>query len=249
MELVVHYRPNQDCSPDVLKIAKRLLEDFPQRTPPRFIPLFPNNLQSLPVKPQKCPPTISNEEAKRIEKYLVEIEFKAKAQNYDCTEDLLEFSANLQRVGPLTQVAAAEFLPEIPSLHCGVTNEESKSERSWSIAGYSRIRGPSTLAVSQRLQTIKEKLQLHSFQRAKWVIDQSNCSTQQLEEIWAKLNSVVKHGHLPGCNAKMHRQLGQIWIFCDIVCCEYVGNLIKQILNLSGKINLLVHRHGLIYNL
>ncbi|XP_072353027.1 trafficking protein particle complex subunit 13 isoform X10 [Scyliorhinus torazame] len=232
MELVVHYRPNQDCSADVLKIAKRLLEDFPQRTSQRFMPLVPNNLQSLPVKPQKCPPTISNEEAKRIEKYLVELAFKTETQNYDCTEDLLEFSANLQRVGPLTWVATAELLPKMTHLCCEVTNEDYKSERSWSIAGYSRIKGPSTLAISQRLQMIKEKLQLHSFQRAKWVIDQPNCSARHLDEIWAKLNSVIKHGDLPGCNAKIHRHLGQIWVFCDIVCCEYVGHLIKQILNL-----------------
>ncbi|XP_041046153.1 trafficking protein particle complex subunit 13 isoform X6 [Carcharodon carcharias] len=232
MELMIHYRPNQDC-PEVLKIAKRLLEDFPQRTSPGFIPWFPNNMQSLPVKPEKCPPTISNEEAKRIEKYLVDIEFKTEAQNYDCTEDLLEFSANLLWDGPLTRVAAVEFLPEMAHLCCGVTDKEYKSERSWSIAGYSRIRGPSTLAVSQRLQILKEKLQLHSFQRAKWVIDQSNCSTRQLEEIWVKLSSIIKHGDLPGCNAKIHRHLGQIWVFCDLVCCEYVGNLIKQILNLT----------------
>ncbi|XP_038646980.1 shieldin complex subunit 3 [Scyliorhinus canicula] len=249
MELVVHYRPNQDCSADVLKIAKRLLEDFPQRTSQRFMPLVPNNLQSLPVKPQKCPPTISDEEAKRIEKYLVELAFKTETQNYDCTEDLLEFSANLQRVGPLTWVATAELLPEMTSLCCEATNEDYKSERSWSIAGCSRIKGPSTLAISQRLQMIKENLQLHSFQRAKWVIDQPNCSARHLEEIWAKLNSIIKHGDLPGCNAKIHRHLGQIWVFCDIVCCEYVGNLIKQILNLVGKISLFVHRHGLIYKL
>ncbi|XP_067890390.1 trafficking protein particle complex subunit 13 isoform X6 [Heterodontus francisci] len=233
MELVVHYRPNQDCSPEVLKIAERLIEDFPQRISPRFMPWFPNNLQSTPVKPEKCPPTISDEEAKRIEKYLVEREFKAEVQYYDCTEGLLEFSANLQRDGPLTRVAAVKFLPETTRLQCGITNEEYKSERSWSIAGYSRIRGPSTLEVSQGLQIIKEKLQLHSFQRAKWVIDQSNCSSQQLEETWAKLSSIIKHGDLPGCNAKIHRHLGQIWIFCDLVCCEYVGKLIKQILNLT----------------
>ncbi|XP_048459435.1 shieldin complex subunit 3 [Rhincodon typus] len=248
MELVVHYRPNQDFSSEVLKITEKLLEDFPRKSSPRFIPWFSDDIKSLPIKPKKRPPSISNEEAQRIEKYLVEVEFKAETQNYDCTEDLLEFSANLQ-MDHLAEVAAAEFVPGMTDLLCGVTNEEYKSERSWSITGYSRTKGLNILTVSQRLQIIKEKLQLHSFQRAKWVIDQSNFSAEQLEEIWAKLSSVIKHGDLPGCNAKIHRHLGEIWVFCDLMCCEYVGYFIKQILNLTGKISLLVHRHGLIYNL
>ncbi|XP_043545633.1 shieldin complex subunit 3 [Chiloscyllium plagiosum] len=249
MEVVVHYRPKHDCSSEVLKIAGKLLEDLPQKISQRFIPWFPNHMKSLPMKPQKCPPTISYEEAQRIKKYLVDVEFKAERQNYDCTEDLLEFSVNLQMKDHLNQVAAAEFVPEMTDLLCGDTNEEYKSERSWSVTRYSRMKGSNILAVSRRLQIIKEKFQLHSFQRAKWVIDQSNCSAQQLEEIWAKLSSVIKHGDLPGCNAKIHRHLGQIWVFCDLMCCEYVGNFIKQVLNLAGNISLLVHRHGLIYNL
>ncbi|XP_051888608.1 shieldin complex subunit 3 [Pristis pectinata] len=247
MELVVHYRPNQDCS-ELSEIAERLLEDFPQRTLPRFTPWFPNNLRSLPLKPQKSPPIISKEEAKKIEKHLVEREFKAEAQNYDCTDSLLEFSTNLQRESPVIQVAAVEFLSEIGS-RCGITTNECKSERSWSIATHSRQRRNNTSTVSQRFQIIKEKFQLHSFQRAKWVIDQSNCSSWKLEEVWAKLSSVIKYGDLPGCNAKIHAHLGQIWIFCDLLCCEYVGNLIKQVLNLTGKISLLVRGHGIIYKL
>ncbi|XP_069780619.1 shieldin complex subunit 3 [Narcine bancroftii] len=247
MELVVHYRPNQDCS-ELSKIVERLLEDFPQRRMPTITPWPPNKLQNLPLKPQKSPPIISKEEAKKLEKYLVERELKAETQNYNCTDSLLEFSTNLQRHNPVIQVTAVEFLSEI-GLPCGITTKEYRSERSWSIAMHSRQRRNHTFTVSQKFQAIKEKLHLHSFQRAKWVVDQSNCSSWKLEEVWAKLNNVMKYGDLPGCNAKIHAQFGQIWIFCDVLCCEYVGNLIKQELNLVGKINLLVREHGVVYQL
>ncbi|XP_072108719.1 shieldin complex subunit 3 [Mobula birostris] len=244
MELVVHYRTNQDCS-ELSQIAERLLEDFPQRSLPRFTPWFPNNLQSLPLKPQKRPPIVSKEETKINDKYLVEREFKAKAPNYDCMDSLLEFSTNLQRETPVIEVAAVEFFSGIGS-QCGITTNEY---RSWSIATHSRQWRKNTSTISQNFQIIKEKYQLHSFQRVKWVIDQSNCGSQKLQEVWVKLGSVIKYGQLPGCNAKIHVHHGQIWIFCDLLCCEYVGNLIKQVLNLTGKINLLVRGHGIIYKL
>lgn len=247
MELVVHYKPNQDYS-ELSKIAERLLEDFPQRTLSRFTPWFPNNMQSLQLKPQKSPPIISNEEAKNIEKYLVEREFIAEVPNYDCTNSLLEFSTNLLRNSSVNKMAAVEFLSETGS-RCGITTKDYKSERSWSIATNSKQWRNKTSTESRSLQIIKEKFQLHSFQRAKWIIDQSNCSSQKLEEIWAKLSSIIKYGDLPSCNAKMHAHFGEIWIFCDVQCCEYVGNLIKQALNLTGKLSLFVRGHGSIYKL
>eukprot|EP00062_Callorhinchus_milii_P007746 gi/632949698/ref/XP_007890307.1/ PREDICTED: uncharacterized protein LOC103177788 [Callorhinchus milii] len=248
MELVVHYRSNRECGPEVLKVAQRALEDFPKRPLTRFTPWFSNDLQNLPLKPKNHPPIISNEETRRIENYLAALEPKEQVQSYDCTEHLQEFFANLQKVGTVTQEADAEFFTETGLQH-GATDWQSKSQRSWSITKCSRTEKSNTFTVSKALQMIQAKLQLHSFQRTKWVIDQSNCSNRKLEEHWAVLTNLLKYGNLPGCNAKIHRDLGQIWIFCDFQCCEHVGNQIKQTLNLTGKINLLVHRHGVIYKL
>lgn len=99
------------------------------------------------------------------------------------------------------------------------------------------------------MQDILEALNLHSLYRSRWTIEHNVCKIQTLQEIWAKFNHLIIHNELLSCNAIIKRHLGQIWVFCDVNYCEYVGNVLKKRLALKGKIKLFMHIHSVIFSM
>lgn len=91
---------------------------------------------------------------------------------------------------------------------------------------------------------------LHLRQRAKWVIRQHNCgAARDIEQVWRALSRSVWSSRLPTCNANIQRERAEIWVFCDVVHCEQVGRLLKDELQLSGRIGLSVRRLGNIFSM
>ncbi|XP_038257222.1 shieldin complex subunit 3 [Dermochelys coriacea] len=248
MEVVLHYRPFQNDLTKLQKLVEEILKEFPVQQLPRFVPWFPNDSHKLPLKPKRQPPIISGEKAEEV-KQLVAASEPFIGQHYDCTVDLLEFQSNLKTGQSLIQAQTVHAQIHSSNLEVQPANEKPKLRRSWSISVPSPKLKEKILPLSRELQSNLERLKLHAFYRAKWTIEQSICNNQTLEDIWIKLNTMIKHNELPTCNATIQRCVDQIWVFCDILYSEYVGNLLRERLNLTGRMNLLVHKYGIIFSL
>ncbi|XP_065595907.1 shieldin complex subunit 3 [Cyrtonyx montezumae] len=249
MEVVLHYRPHQRDLTELQKFAEAAVKEFPIRQLPRFTPWFPNDLYRLPLKPKKQPPVISSEEAEELKQLSTPSECIVGSPNYDCTKSLLEFQSNVNHGQTLIHTQNGQRQINLENQGETAPNEKQKLKRSWSVSLCSPKLKEKILPLSQELQYNLERLKLHAFYRAKWTIEQSNCNDQNLEDIWIKLNRLIKHNELPSCNATIQRSLGQIWIFCDILYCEYVRNILREKLSLTDKMNLLVHKFGVIFSL
>ncbi|NXC38034.1 SHLD3 protein, partial [Penelope pileata] len=248
-EVVLHYRPHQRDLTELQKFAEAAVKEFPVRQLPGFTPWFPNDLYRLPLKPKKQPPVISSEEAEELKQLSTPSECNVDSSNYDCTKNLLEFQSNVNR--GQTLIRAQNVHRQINSEIHGEPPSDGKPKlkRSWSVSLCSPKLKEKILPLSQELQSNLERLKLHAFYRAKWTIEQSTCNNQNLEDIWVKLNRLIKKNELPSCNATIQRSVGQIWIFCDILYCEYVRNILREKLSLTDKMNLLVHKFGIIFSL
>lgn len=248
-EVILHYRPYESDSTQLLKIAKKIIQDFPTRPLSRFIPWFPHDGSKCTLKPKRSPPVISEEAAEDVKQYSAIAEHDVKSQSYDCTVDLLEFQPNLRKKHLIQSYTLNE------QTNSGNVNKQSEKgrqhrKRSWSVSLPSHNYTENIFPLSEKLQDSLKALNLHSLYRARWTIEHTICnSSQTLEDIWAKLNQIIRHNELPSCNATIQRHLGQIWVFCDIKYCEYVGNLLKGRLALTGKINLFVHKYGVIFSM
>ncbi|XP_075788508.1 shieldin complex subunit 3 [Pelodiscus sinensis] len=249
MEVVLHYRPFQNDLTKLKKRAEETLKEFPIRQLPRFLPWFPNDSRKLPLKPKRQPPVISHEKAEEVKQLVNASEPFIGSRYYDCTVDLLEFQSNLKTGQSLIEVQMVRAQIYSSNLEIQSANEKPKLRRSWSISVPNPALKEKILPLSRELQSNLERLKLHAFYRAKWTIEQSICSNQTLEDIWIKLNTMIKHNELPSCNATIQRCLAQIWVFCDILYSEYVGNLLRERLNLTGRMNLFVHKYGIIFSL
>ncbi|XP_066567645.1 shieldin complex subunit 3 [Amia ocellicauda] len=246
MDVVLHYKNQQGPLQDLIAVAEKALEDFPCAPLPRFTPWYPTD-STLPLTPRKRPPVILPEEAERIEGGLCSSQPLVASQGYDCTVGLLEFC---------TRPGRARTLQRASSLQAGPTRcQDSASEggrgfrRSWSVSVPGRMLGQEIHPLSGPLRGVVEGLGLHSLQRAKWVIEESNCSRVRLEHTWEALSRAMRRCMLPSCHANIQRDTGQIWVFCDIVYCEYIGHFLKEQLRLVGAINLVVHKHGTIFSM
>ncbi|XP_045421575.1 shieldin complex subunit 3 [Lemur catta] len=247
-EVILHYRPHESDPTQLPKIAEKAIQDFPTRPLSRFIPWFPHDGSKLPLKPNKSPPVISGEAAEDVKQYLTLSEHDVKSQSYDCTVHLLEFQPSLKKQRLIWSHTVNE--------HTNSGNLDKQSEkgkqhnrRSWSVSLPSSTGTENVFPLSKKLQDSLKALNLHSLCRARWTIEHTICNNQTLEDIWAKLNQIIRHKELPSCNATIQRHLGQIWVFCDVKYCEYVGNLLKGRLALTGKINLFVHKYGVIFSM
>ncbi|XP_059581118.1 shieldin complex subunit 3 [Alligator mississippiensis] len=249
MEIVLHYRPGHSDQTALRKIAEEAVKEFPVRQLPRFIPWFPDDLCELPLKPKRKPPVISGEEAEEIKQHLGASEPFIHSLCYDCVADLQEFHPNLKTGQTLTQAQTTNghFGSDNPEKESA--NEKQKLRRSWSVSVPRSKHKEKILPLSRELQNNLKRLKIHAFHRAKWSIEHSICNNQTLEDIWIKLNKMIKHNELPSCNATIQRAVGQIWVFCDILYSEYVGNILRERLKLTGKMNLLVHKYGSIFSL
>ncbi|XP_044628460.1 shieldin complex subunit 3 [Equus asinus] len=248
-EVIFHYRPYESDPTQLPKIAEKAIQDFPTRPLSRFIPWFLHDGSKLPLKPKKSPPVISKEAAEDVKQYLTISERDVKSQSYDCTVDLLEFQPDLKKKKHLIR---SHTLDE--QTNSGSLDEQSEKgkwfrKRSWSVSLPSSNSTENIFPLSKKLQESLKALNLHSLYRARWTIEHTVCKSQSLEDIWAKLNRIIRHNELPSCNATIQRHLGQIWVFCDVMYCEYVGNLLKGRLALTGKIDLFVHKYGVIFSM
>lgn len=248
-EVILHYRPYESDPTKLIKSAEKAIQDFATRPLLRFIPWFPYDGPKLPLKPKRSPPVISEEAAEDVKQYLTNSEHDVKSQSYDCTVALLEFQPNLKEKKHL--IHSHTLNEQTTSGNLDKQSEKGKwhKKRSWSVSLPSRNCTENMFPLSKKLQESLKALNLHSFYRARWTIEHTICNNQTLEDIWVKLNQLIRHNELPSCNATIQRHLGQIWVFCDIMYCEYVGNLLKGRLALTGKINLLVHKHGVIFSM
>ncbi|XP_006871046.1 PREDICTED: uncharacterized protein LOC102822760 [Chrysochloris asiatica] len=242
-EVILHYRPYESDPTQLPKIIEKVIQDFPARRLSRFIPWFPHaGSNKLALKPKRAPPLISEEAAEDVKQHLTILEYDVKSQSYDCTIDLLEFQPNLKIKKHLVR---SHTLDE----QANSGKERQDLKRSWSVSIPNKNCTEKIFPLSKKLQNSLKALNLHSFYRARWTIEQTVCDNQTLEDIWSKLNRIIKHNELPSCNATIQRHLGQIWVFCDIMYCEYVGNLLKERLSLTGKMNLFVHKCGVIFSM
>ncbi|XP_068783617.1 shieldin complex subunit 3 [Struthio camelus] len=248
MEVVLHYRPHQRDLIKLQKFAEAAVKEFPIRQLPRFTPWFPNDLNRLPLKPKRQPPIISSEEAEELKQLSAASEYITGFPDYDCTKNLLEFQSNLSHGQTSVQARTVHRPINLENREEPPSNGKQKLKRSWSVSLPSAKIKEKSLPLSQELQNNLERLKLDVFCRAKWTIEQSVCNNQTLEDIWIKLNRLIKHNELPSCNATIQRSVGQIWIFCDILYCEYVRNVLRERLSLTDKMNLLVHKFGIIFS-
>ncbi|KAM9103822.1 shieldin complex subunit 3 isoform 1-T2 [Megaptera novaeangliae] len=248
-EVILHYRPYESETTQLPKIAEKAIQDFPTCPLSRFIPWFPHDGSRLPLKPKRLPPVISEEATEDVRQYLTISEHDIKLQSYDCTVDLLEFQPNLKKKKHLIQSHTLNEQTNSGSLDKQSEIGKRHEKRSWSVSLPSSNRTENIFPLSEKLQDSLKALNLHSFYRARWTIEHTICNNQTLEDIWAKLNRIIRCNELPSCNATIQRHLGQIWVFCDVMYCEYVGNLLKGRLALTGKINLFVHKYGVIFSM
>ncbi|XP_036383573.1 shieldin complex subunit 3 [Megalops cyprinoides] len=246
MDVLLHYRVNEGNLDELVDIAERALEDFPHRVLPLFTPWFPSGSEtSLPFKPRKSPPVVSAEDLKRIQFYLWCSERSSRGGGE--AEDLREFStADLRRSLP-RQRANSEFADA--THHDEAAATERRPRRSWSVVSLGGVLTENIRPFSGQFQMVVERLGLHSLQRAKWIIGEFNCVASDLEHVWTVLIQAMRQSKLPTCNANIQRQLAQIWVFCDVLYCEYVGHFLKQEFQLSGQISLTVHKQGTIFSL
>ncbi|NWV41193.1 SHLD3 protein, partial [Grantiella picta] len=249
MEVVLHYRPHQRDLIKLQKFAEAAVKEFPIRQLPRFAPWFPNGIHSLPLKPKKQAPVISCEEVEELKQLTTPSEYVTGSPDYDSTKSLLEFHASMKHGPTLIQAQAVHRPINLDYQGEQPPNGKQKLKRSWSASLPSTKLKEKIRPLSQELQNNLERLKLHAFYRAKWTIEQSVCNNQNLEDIWIKLNQLIKKNELPSCNATIQRSMGQIWIFCDILYCEYVRNILREQLSLTDKMDLFVHKYGIIFSL
>ncbi|XP_058587210.1 shieldin complex subunit 3 [Neofelis nebulosa] len=248
-EVILHYRPYENDPTQLSKIAEKALQDFPTRPLSRFIPWFSHDGSKLPLKPKRSPPVISEEAPEDVKLYLTISEHDVKSQSYDCTIDLLEFQPNLKKEKHLIQSHTLNEQTNSGNLDKQSEKGRQHKKRFWSVSLPNSNCTENIFPLSKKLQDSLKALNLHSLYRARWTIEHTICNNQTLEDIWAKLNQIIRHNELPSCNATIQRHLDQIWVFCDIMYCEYVGNLLKGRLALTGKMNLCVRKYGVIFSM
>ncbi|KAG8598748.1 hypothetical protein GDO81_002724 [Engystomops pustulosus] len=242
MEVILHCRPTQVNSEDLQKIAAGSLEEFPLRRLPKFVPWFPYSLRTFTLKPQKRPPFIEVDLSSKVHHDSFDPINVEPHICHDPTADLLEFKANT-RGDDSRKVSYTEQ----DKVACEAPNIKKNTHvRSWSVCTRRSGIRDSIVPPSPELKCILERLELNLYHRGRWTILPNVCGDLSLEEVWDKLSRLTRHGDLPSCNATLQRDLGEIWIFCDLRYSEYVGELLRLKLKLSGKIDLLVHKHGVI---
>ncbi|XP_076859635.1 shieldin complex subunit 3 [Brachyhypopomus gauderio] len=231
MDVFLHYKHDQDKLNDLVFLTERTLQDFPCGVLKVFTPWFPSGAHSsLPLKPKKAPPVISS-------KQLRDSEFLHQSPDFDSSTRHRAGEETFQQDDKRTFVrSSGEDVPK-------------RCRRSWSVFSHKTKTTAATRSFSRQFHKTIQTFGLHWHQRAKWIICEVNCVPRSIEEIWWKLDHAIKHSRLPTCNANFQRNMVQIWVYCDIFYCEYVGHFLRQKLHLAGEIVLAVHKLGNIFKL
>ncbi|XP_037337780.2 shieldin complex subunit 3 isoform X1 [Pungitius pungitius] len=219
-DVVLHYRPGSVAGlSGLLERAERLLESFPCRTPPVFTPWSPVAAdRHLPIRPAKPPPVITGPPHRLPP----------------------EGRRHLPREPEVPRLAAEGHHDGRPAL-------QAPLKRSWSVFTQSRVLQDESL--SKEFRGVVAAFKLHLHQRAKWVIGRHNCGGGgDIEQVWRTLNQHARSSRLSMCNANIRRERAEIWVFCDVVRSEEVGRFLKEELQLSGRIELCVHRRGNVFS-
>ncbi|XP_056320198.1 shieldin complex subunit 3 [Danio aesculapii] len=148
---------------------------------------------------------------------------------------------------PIRPHRPAPLIPHEEPLRQGETQsrsraEEQKFQRTWCVIQDRNAPLQTTQSFSRLFRMTIEKHKLHLRQRVRWALSERNCAG--LEDLWVGINRAVRHSRMPTCNANFQRALAQIWLYCDVLYCEYIGNFLKQEFQLSGQITLSVHKLG-----
>uniref|UniRef100_A0AAY5EVE7 Uncharacterized protein n=1 Tax=Electrophorus electricus TaxID=8005 RepID=A0AAY5EVE7_ELEEL len=226
---------------DWVFLTERTLEDFPCRVLPVFTPWYPSGADLyLPLKPKNAPPVISSTPLKDSGYFQQGAEFDfSKRDCADEKETLTKDKRTLVRsLGDIFGDGRVQF-KDVPK----------KCKRSWSVFSHKMKITERTQSFSRQFHKIIQRYGLHWHQRAKWIIFEVNCAPRSIEEIWSRLDHAIKHSRLPTCNANFQRNLVQIWVYCDIFYCEYIGHFLRQKFHLSGEITLAVHKLGDVFKL
>lgn len=127
---------------------------------------------------------------------------------------------------------------------------DSPIKRSWSVFAQRGALLQSSQSLSKQFHHMVSIHRLHLRQRVKWVIGQHNCgAARDIEQVWQAMSRSVRSSKLPTCNANIQRERAEIWVFCDVLYSEQVGRLLKDELQLCGRISLSARRLGNIFSL
>ncbi|KAL2092872.1 hypothetical protein ACEWY4_012670 [Coilia grayii] len=243
MDVVLHYKNSNGDPGDMVMFTERALEDFPRRVLPVFAPWFPTHKDRyLPIRPLKTPPIIRTEDIKALP--------SNPPSSKPCSEPL---PTHVSRGNETLREKSQETLLQLEGERDSVGDTsrhkcEYKFRRSWSVFAPGVNFSKNTKTFSKQFQKVIEKHSLQLHQRAKWIIGQVNCEPSHIESVWAKLTRAVRHSKLPTCNANFQRSIAQIWVFCDVIYSEHIGNFLKAEFYLNGQIRLAVHKHGNIFS-
>ncbi|XP_010894309.1 shieldin complex subunit 3 [Esox lucius] len=248
MDVLLYYKTNDGGLKLLVDKSEKALEDFPCRVLPTFKPWFPPEQDySLPIRPLKAPPVISLEDLENLQKCLLPADI---AEPLLCEESLQNVAlTSLGRSMLHAQACSEPGKAAQNEYNLQRKLQSPKERRSWSVVSHHGLFLQGTQSFSKRFHRVVWMHRLHMRQRAKWVIDELNCVTSNIEKIWRELNQAIRNIKLPTCNANIQRDLTQIWVFCDVLYCEYVGHYLKEEFQLTGQITLVVHKLGNILSL
>ncbi|TSL10173.1 hypothetical protein Baya_6290 [Bagarius yarrelli] len=243
MDVCLYYKSDKDKLDDLVCVSEKVLEKFPHRVLPVFTPWFPSGTErSCPIKPKNPPPVIlSNQE-----------------NTSECSPQHLKWvfasglCTDVQEESVVTSKRKLITIPTSGEQHTrnDLENVAKKSKRTWSVYSPKQKTSPRThYTISRQLHKTLQKYGLDLHQRAKWIISELNCAPQNIEEVWTKISHAINHAKLPTCNANFQRKLVQIWVYCDLSYCEYIGNFLRENFQLSGELILSVHNLGDIFKL
>ncbi|XP_038139296.1 shieldin complex subunit 3 [Cyprinodon tularosa] len=248
-DVVLHYQPGSavrlSC---LLEQTEKLLEPFTCRPPPVFSPWFPTVAAEhrLPIRPAKPAPQITSAGVTLTTTTATENKLQtgnpiisAETQP-EQTEEPLCITETPNHLLPVRSTPAVS-----PREHPGTEGDGSPVRRSWSVFTQKGVLLQKSL--SKHFHRLVSVHRLHLRQRAKWVITQQNC--RDVEKVWRSLSRSVRSSGFPPCNANIRREQAEIWVFCDVLYSEQVGRLLKDELQLSGRIHLSVHKLGTIFSM
>lgn len=104
------------------------------------------------------------------------------------------------------------------------------------------------------LSQVKKLHKLNYKQRGKWILGARNSSSLKgknltTEQLWKKVCSLIKEGHLPYCNAKLQESQGEVWVYCDFGHSLKVRSTLENALQNVGVLSFYIHPAGVVMEL